>query len=122
MEHAKDRLQQTQLESMDHLRTTLAVAHRAFSNKAKKFLQTGNPKDLPDYSQVGLTWKQYRETLELLLKLTGQTPPDRSEADITVTHVVTQSGDDAKTISTGLTPASAAMALQALEDGRKKLP
>jgi hypothetical protein len=120
MAHAKERLQQTQLESMDHLRTTLAVAHRAFSNKAKKFLQTGNPKDLPEYSQVGLTWKQYRETLELLLKLTGQAPVERTEVSGTVTHQHVAAPGAAATIATGLTPAGAAAALEALESGRKK--
>lgn len=117
MQGAKAKATQTLLEAMEFLQTNLSVAHRAFAKKAKRFLQTGNPKDLPSFTSASkLSWKQYRETLELLLKLSGMSPPERK--DINVNHTVnpasvSQPGTSA--LPAAMTPSSAALALAAIE-------
>jgi hypothetical protein len=125
---AKDRATQTLLEAADFLRTNLSVAHRSFARKAKKFLQTANPKDLPNFSTASrLSWKQYRECLELLLKLTGMAPPEKK----TVKHehslvpaapvpggVVAPAGEPPglpQELPASFTPGAAALALAAIE-------
>jgi hypothetical protein len=124
MVNAKSRVQQIQLEALEFLRTSIAVAHRAFGQKAQKFLQTGAKKDFPDFAATGMGWKQYKEQLELLLKLTGQAPVERRDVSGTVTHehVIKQeegAQPPAPTLQV-MTPQAAAEALAALENKRNQ--
>lgn len=65
------RLQQTHLESADFVMVQLAAAHKQYGDAAKKFLQTGDPKDLGTFGIHGP--RQYKETIELLKTLTTPT-------------------------------------------------
>jgi len=118
MASAKANVTQIQLEALEFLRTHLAVIHKAFGVQAKKFLQSGNLKDFP---KTDLSWKQYKEQLELLMKLTGQAPVERKEVSGTVTHehhVVPSPAVDVKPVAVlpgGMPSATAADALAVFE-------
>ncbi len=70
LKDARDRLQQTTLESVDFVAAQIAAAHKLYGEKVKRYLQTGNEKDLGGFSIHG--WKAYNDAIELLKKLTGQ--------------------------------------------------
>jgi hypothetical protein len=123
---AKGSAEQIHLEALEFLRTYIAVVHKAFGAKAKKFLQTGNPKDLPNFEK-GVSWKQYKQQIELLLKLTGQTPPERTHVSGTVTHehhlTLSSAQPQAAVLPGGMTSDEADTALAALEEAsRAKKP
>jgi hypothetical protein len=66
----KDRAMQVQLESVVLTSDMLASANKMFGNKFKKFLQTGDDKELGTLKIDSL--KQYRDAVDLFMKLTGQ--------------------------------------------------
>jgi hypothetical protein len=69
-EHVRERVQQVQMESVMFTSDLLAGANKMFGDKLKKYLQTGDERELG-----GLridTLKQYRDAVDLLMKLTGQ--------------------------------------------------
>jgi hypothetical protein len=66
----KDRALQVQLESVVLTSDMLASANKMFGNKFKKFLQTGDDKELGTLKIDSL--KQYRDAVDLFMKLTGQ--------------------------------------------------
>lgn len=69
----RERVQQVTLETVEVVADTLAAANKLNSRRLKKFIQTGDPKDLGDAASITpSSVKQYREVAELLLKLTGQ--------------------------------------------------
>lgn len=70
LKETRTRLQQTTLEAVDFVTTQLAAAHKLYGDRVKKFLQTGDEKDLGGFSIHG--WKGYREAVDLLKTLTGQ--------------------------------------------------
>ena len=70
LKDARNRLQQTTLESVDFVASQIAAAHKLYGEKVKRYLQTGNEEDLGGFSIHG--WKNYNEAIELLKKLTGQ--------------------------------------------------
>ncbi len=63
------RVQQVQLEAMEFLRLRLACTHKAYTKQAKKYLQTGATRDMPERL---LNWREYKDTMELMLKLVGK--------------------------------------------------
>jgi len=69
MREAKTTIQQTQYESIRFITDGIAVHNKLYGEKFRKYLQTGNEADLGGAFFSG---KQYREMLEMLLKLTGQ--------------------------------------------------
>jgi hypothetical protein len=83
----RDKLMKQKLESLEFLTNMLSVTHRAGKEKMLKYLQTGDPKDLPE------TWvsgpKSYKDVLEAIQKLTGEDRISRqeikSESNIKVT-------------------------------------
>lgn len=70
MDKARERVLQVQCESVEFVSDLLSAAHRLHGDKLKRFLQTGDPKELGDL-QVG-SLEQYRKAADVLLKLTGQ--------------------------------------------------
>ncbi len=65
------RAQQTTVESAQFVSDFLAATHMRFGNEILKYLQSGKEEDFP----VGFSLKQYKEALELHLKVTGQDKP-----------------------------------------------
>lgn len=86
LDGARQRIQQVTLESVNFLADVLAAANKQHGLKLKKFLQSGNEQDLGDLSINSL--KQYREAVEMLMKMTGQ--DSKKTAEITHHHTVEQ--------------------------------
>lgn len=122
LDNAKPRMQQTQLEAIEFLRTQLGVVHRAMAAKAKKYVQTGKPGDLPKFTD-DISWGRYKQMLEMLMKLTGQ-PDERKQLSGTVTHqhnvTVTPGPEQPKLVAHqgGMPAEDAAAALAAIESLR----
>jgi hypothetical protein len=66
----RGRVQQVQGEAVDFLADFLAVFHKLYGDRFKRFLQTGDEKELGGMMPTNLG--QYRVLLELMLKATGQ--------------------------------------------------
>lgn len=66
----RERLTQVELESVNFLADLLAVAHKQHGNRLKKYLQTGEEKELGEMTINSL--KGYAQVSELLVKVTGQ--------------------------------------------------
>ena len=66
----RDRVQQVQMESVLFTSDLLASANKMFGDKIKKYIQTGDESYLGTLKIDSL--KQYRDAVDLLLKLTGQ--------------------------------------------------
>lgn len=66
----RTRVEQVQVESVMFTADMLAAANKMNGDKLKKFIQTGDSRELGDLNITSL--KQYRDAVELLLKLTGQ--------------------------------------------------
>lgn len=69
-ENVRERVQQVQMESVMFSADLLASANKMFGDKLKSYLQTGDDRELGTLRIDSL--KQYRDAVELLLKLTGQ--------------------------------------------------
>jgi hypothetical protein len=65
-----DKVKKTQAEGAVFLTDLLAAAHKLHGNKIKKYLQTGDIKDLGDLQIESLD--AYRKILDALMALTGQ--------------------------------------------------
>lgn len=63
-------VEKTQLESIQFVAEGLAVYQKLAGQHFQKYLQTGKEEDLGDFRNM--SFKTYKELLELLLKLTGQ--------------------------------------------------
>lgn len=70
-----DKVRQTQMESIVFTSDLLAAAHKQFGQKLKRYLQTGDEKELGPLSLNGL--QAYQKAIDIMLKLTGQ---DKKEA------------------------------------------
>ncbi len=66
----RERVQQVQMESVMLTADMLAAANKMFGDKLKKYIQTDDPRELGELRIDSL--KQYRDAVELLMKLTGQ--------------------------------------------------
>jgi hypothetical protein len=80
----RDRVIQIEMESTVFLTDLLAAAHKQHGDKVKKYLQTGDKSELGELQITSI--KNYKETLELLLKSTGQ------DSEKTVRHKIETSG------------------------------
>lgn len=69
-EGVRERVQQVQMESVVFTSDLLASANKMFGDKLKKYLQTGDERELGSLRIDSL--KQYRDAVDLLMKLTGQ--------------------------------------------------
>lgn len=67
MRATQEKVAQTQLESVEYICNLVAAHHRLQGDKLKRFLMSGDPKDLGD---AGITsFKQYKEVLATLREL-----------------------------------------------------
>lgn len=65
-----EKVKATQAEGAVFLTDMLSAAHKMYGSKIKKYLQTGDPKDLGGLQIESLD--SYRKILETLMTLTGQ--------------------------------------------------
>lgn len=64
----RQKLTKQKLESVEFLTNMLAVIHKEHRSVMLKFLQTGNPEDLPKIGSL----RTYKEIVETLAKITGE--------------------------------------------------
>jgi hypothetical protein len=122
----RQRVEQVQLESISFIADTLSAAHKEQGEKVLRYLQTGDSSAL-DKSWVR-SFKQYREALEILMKLTGQDKdrdPKGPQAIVNVlsggnTKISTSESQEgapnSKPQLTGWSPQMAAKILEAMEN------
>lgn len=84
----KDRAQQAQLETVVLLSDMLAAANKSHSKRLKKYLQTGDEKELGGLRVDSI--KTLKEVLEMLLKATGQTDTKKVQGVIEHHHTTEQ--------------------------------
>lgn len=82
----KEKAQQNQLEAIDFAANGMAVYRKMWNDKFKKFLQTGKEEDLGDFKNI--SFKTYKEFVELALKLTGQDAKKQVSGEVIHTHKV----------------------------------
>jgi hypothetical protein len=70
LDGARERVQQTQLAAISFAADLLATAHKQFGDRFKRYLQTGEESVLGELKIE--TLKQYKDSIEMFLKLTGQ--------------------------------------------------
>lgn len=78
------RVQQAQAEAVGFMSDYLAVAHKMFGDKMKRYLQTGDESELGDLKPTSIT--HYKIVLEMLLKATGQGETKNSTVKVDVVH------------------------------------
>jgi hypothetical protein len=79
------RLQQTTLEGIDFMAAQLAAVHKIEGDKIKRYLQTGDEKELGNFSIKDLVG--YRQVLSIMKTLTGQdSAPQKHTGEILHKH------------------------------------
>jgi hypothetical protein len=114
---AGENVRQRQVESAVFLTDVLAAAHVEHGDKLKKFLQTRDPKDLPDVFKV-TSITTYKMVIDSLMKVTGQDkkPGDTGPAVQVIANNATLNEAPKK----GLTGQDALSVLKAFEQMDKK--
>jgi len=105
LDSVKDRVTQTQLESALFASDLLAATHKIHGKKLRKAIQTGNEDDAGELAIHSI--KQYRDAVDLLLKVTGQDTKQQVTVKGEQTHTIEFKGK--------MTPQEAALALAAIE-------
>lgn len=108
LENARSVVQQRQMESILLLTDYMGAFNKLFGDKLKKYISTGNVQDLDG---IPFNLKQYKEVLELMLKLTGQ---DKKEVKGEVLHKHV-SEQPIPAAPTGLTQEQAAQVLMIID-------
>lgn len=90
VEHLLDNIRQvvqtTQLEAVQFVAEGLAVYRKMAGEKFQRYLQSGKIEDLGDFKDM--SFKTYKDLLELLLKLTGQEPAKKVQGVVEHRHTV----------------------------------
>lgn len=73
LDGVKDRVKMTQLEAVHFVADQLGVAHASFRERFMRYLESGDEAVLGELAIKNV--KQYRESIDLLLHLTGQNNP-----------------------------------------------
>lgn len=110
----KDKVMKAQLETTELLTDVLAVARRKYSDKLKKFIQSGDEKDLEGAINVESIQSLLKVT-EGLLKITGQDRVIKTKTENTQNFNV-----NVNTGNSDLTPEDAAAVLKIMSDAKKK--
>ena len=105
----RESTKQLQAEAVVFTADTIRAAHKLLGQKLKRFIQTGDVKALEGMHESFLirSQKQYRDAVEMLLKLTGQDRETKVQHDHNVNVPSTPTGP--------MTPEQAADMLAALE-------
>lgn len=81
-------VQKTQLDAIRFVSEGLAVFQKLAGDKFQKYLQSGDIKDLGDFKDM--SFKSYKELLELMLKLTGQNENKKVSGEVVHRHQVVE--------------------------------
>lgn len=119
----KNKVTQAQLETADLMSDMLLAAKKKNSAKLKRYIQTGDEKELEDALNIG-SLKTLKDIVEGLMKITGQdrnvTVKNFSESkqslDVNITSGVMSSGNNIETLQTE----DAAAILKILADAKRK--
>lgn len=85
---ARESLQRQKMESIEFLTNTMSVMHKQHRDKMLRYLQTGNPEDLPEFQITSM--KMYKEVIETISKVTGE-DKDKTPKSLTQINVNNQS-------------------------------
>jgi hypothetical protein len=78
--------QQKQLGSIRFLVDAMSAFEKLAGEKFQRYVQTGDPSHLGEWKSMGI--KQYKELVELILKLTGQDSNKKVSGDVVHRHVI----------------------------------
>lgn len=110
MDSVADTVQKATLEGIQFAADGMAMFHRMAGKRFRKYLQTDNEADLGDWKDM--TFKSYKEMVELFMKLTGHDEKDKKISG-TVRHVVeTAEGAPALAADRPVSPSEAASLLK----------
>lgn len=113
LDGVRERVQQVTLESVNFIADMLSAANKLHGDKLKRFIQSGDEKDLDGLAVNSL--KTYKETVELLMKMTGQGEVKKGE----VKHLH-MTVDAIPRAARPMTPKEASEHLRVLEEKNKK--
>lgn len=82
-----ERVKLAQTEAAVFAADLLAVAHKQFGLKLKRYIQTGDEKELGDLSIKSL--EGYRKAIDLLLRITGQDQKQTVKGEVKHEHTLT---------------------------------
>lgn len=126
MDRVRERVQQIQMETVERISHELAASNKLIGEKALRYLQTGDTTELAGTSIGGL--KHLKELMAILMALTGQDNPKNQQPPINI-NVNTEAPKEKEIGSATtlpalpagkpLTPADAALALQAINKNRQ---
>jgi hypothetical protein len=91
LDNIRSVVQTTQLEAVQFVAEGLAVYRKMAGEKFQKYLQSGKIEDLGDFKDM--SFKTYKDLLELLLKLTGQEPTKKVQGEVMHRHTVEATQD-----------------------------
>lgn len=80
LDTVRQRVEQTQIAAINFNADLLAAAHKQFGDKFKKYIQTGDEAELGEIRIESL--KQYKDAIEMWLKLTGQDAKTPKAAEV----------------------------------------
>lgn len=106
-------VKQRQIESALFLGDLLAASHKQHGDQLKKFLQTGDPKDLPDDLKV-TSITTYKMAVDALMKVTGQDGKG-GKGDSPLVQVIANNVSTGEPQKKGTTGADAFTILKTLE-------
>ncbi len=112
LEGARATVQQRQMEGIVFLTDYMSAFHKLFGDKMKKYMQTG---DVGEIQDLPFTFKQYKDILELMMKLTGQENNKKVQGEVVHKHVSAEPSQGRTT----LTPAQAAQVLEIIDSKKK---
>jgi hypothetical protein len=110
LDNIRQVVQTSQLEAVQFVAEGMAVYQKLAGDKFKRYLQSGTVEDLGDFKDI--SFKTYKDLLELLLKLTGQDATKKVQGVVEHRHSV-----EAGLVADGkknLTPEQAELILRAL--------
>lgn len=107
---------QTQAEAVSFLTDLLAAAHKQHGDTLKDFIQTGDLTTLSPKTIHIDSFGSYRQVMNLLLQVTGQSTPGKSGPQVNV-NVVGGPATEIKTIDSTIKPNDAMELLKLLSAG-----
>lgn len=104
------------MESVEFLTNMLSVIHKEHKDVMLRFLQTGNPEDLPKIGSL----RTYKEIIETLAKITGEDSVKKLKVDGKIQQETTIKGDGSANVNIPLTPELQTKLLQALVESSQQ--
>lgn len=86
LDNIRQVVQTTQLEAVQFVAEGLAVYRKMVGEKFQRYLQSGKVEDLGEHKDM--SFKTYKDLLEMLLKLTGQEPAKKVQGVVEHRHTV----------------------------------